>query len=68
MADLEAIWAKLTDYNPACSCCNGDNEYISLVNEIGAMIDSRRWVRRYKRTETGGAKTVYETVREQADA
>ena len=59
---IAAIWVKLTEYNPACSCCNGDDEYISVVNEIGALIDGRRWVRRRKRLETGGFETVYETV------
>lgn len=60
MPDLvEAIWAKLTEYNPACSCCSGDSEYISLVNEIGAMIGGREWVRRYDRESQ---RTIYEVV------
>lgn len=62
---VEAIWTKLTEYNPCCSCCSGDDEYITLVNEIGAMIDGRKWVR--KRVPMGppslsGFQTVYETI------
>jgi hypothetical protein len=41
---IEQIWAKLTEDNVACSCCYIDLGYISRVNEIGAIIDGRKWV------------------------
>jgi len=54
---LEHIWAKLTEDNPACSCCSGDDEYIYRVNEVGAMIDGRRW----ERSRSNG-RYEYETI------
>ena len=61
---LEAIWAKLAEYNPCCTCCSGDDEYITLVNEIGTLIDGRKWVRKYVRINPSlsGFRTVYETI------
>ena len=55
---LDQIWDKLTECNPACSCCSGDDEYLDRVNQVGAMIDGRQWERRY----VSGAGWAYETV------
>ncbi len=64
---LEQIWAKLTENNPACSCCNSDDEYLTRVNQIGAMIDGRRWRRIYDPGNPDGHR--YETIPgEKADA
>lgn len=37
----EVIWAALIEANPACSCCDGDDHYRALLDDIGALIDGR---------------------------
>lgn len=44
---LETILASLTEHNVACTCCDSNEQYEAKVNEVGALIDGRKWHKRW---------------------